>query len=485
MKKIFENKKILIGIIAGLVALVAVVLIIVSMGKKYTVSFDTDGGTKLLNIVVKSGETVKLPEDPTKEGYKFNGWLLNGSKFDDTIKVKKNIVLKADWLKEGAETITITFDTDGGTNVAPIVIEKGTEVKLPVKVEKIGYILKEWVDTDNRVIKEGTILKEDTLLKAVWEEKEKPTTTEPSTTTKKPTTTTKKTTTTTKKTTTTTKKITTTKVDVQGLTFDETDITMIVNSTKKLEVNILPSNATNKNLTWSSSDKSVVKVDSNGNVKTVGIGSAIITVKSDNGKKAIVTVNSEVKNLEIIASRNAISYFGVKEVELTANVDMNGLSDINSQLIQWYSADTSGQNAASSLSGYNGKTIKLIARTSGISGGARVTLKVGNKEVSRNFSIEGKLSAYPDSSNQMNCGTLDSENNISCRFSSNADEEVLSIFTAVPIKNWSISSLNFATVINKESKNIKLKVRRKSQNGFNVKAESEGGQKFSIVVNTY
>lgn len=471
MKKIFENKKILIGIIAGLVALVAVVLIIVSMGKKYTVSFDTDGGTKLLNIVVKSGETVKLPEDPTKEGYKFNGWLLNGSKFDDTIKVKKNIVLKADWLKEGAETITITFDTDGGTNVAPIVIEKGTEVKLPVKVEKIGYILKEWVDTDNRVIKEGTILKEDTLLKAIWEEKEKPTTTEPSTTTKKPTT--------------TTKKITTTKVDVQGLTFDETDITMIVNSTKKLEVNILPSNATNKNLTWSSSDKSVVKVDSNGNVKTVGIGSAIITVKSDNGKKAIVTVNSEVKNLEIIASRNAISYFGVKEVELTANVDMNGLSDINSQLIQWYSADTSGQNAASSLSGYNGKTIKLIARTSGISGGARVTLKVGNKEVSRNFSIEGKLSAYPDSSNQMNCGTLDSENNISCRFSSNADEEVLSIFTAVPIKNWSISSLNFATVINKESKNIKLKVRRKSQNGFNVKAESEGGQKFSIVVNTY
>lgn len=199
MKKIFENKKILIGIIAGLVALVAVVLIIVSMGKKYTVSFDTDGGTKLLNIVVKSGETVKLPEDPTKEGYKFNGWLLNGSKFDDTIKVKKNIVLKADWLKEGAETITITFDTDGGTNVAPIVIEKGTEVKLPVKVEKIGYILKEWVDTDNRVIREGTIIKEDTLLKAVWEEKEKPTTTEPSTTTKKPTTTTKKTTTTTKK----------------------------------------------------------------------------------------------------------------------------------------------------------------------------------------------------------------------------------------------------------------------------------------------
>lgn len=464
MKKIFGNKKILIGIIAGLVALVAVVLIIVSTGKKYTVSFDTDGGTKLLNIVVKSGETVKLPEDPTKEGYKFNGWLLNGSKFDDTIKVKKNIVLKADWLKEGAETITITFDTDGGTNVAPIVIEKGTEVKLPVKVEKIGYILKEWVDTDNRVIREGTILKEDTLLKAVWEEKEKPTTTEPSTTTKKPT---------------------TTKVDVQGLTFDETDITMIINSTKKLDVNILPSNATNKNLTWSSSDKSVVKVDSNGNVKTVGIGSAIITVKSDNGKKAIVTVNSEVKNLEIIASRNAISYFGVKEVELTANVDMNGLSDINSQLIQWYSADTSGQNAASSLSGYNGKTIKLIARTSGISGGARVTLKVGNKEVSRNFSIEGKLSAYPDSSNQMNCGTLDSENNISCRFSSNADEEVLSIFTAVPIKNWTISSLNFATVINKESKNIKLKVRRKSQNGFNVKAESDGGQKFSIVVNTY
>lgn len=55
MKKIFGNKKILIGIIAGLVALVAVVLIIVSTGKKYTVSFDTDGVQNylilLLNLV--------------------------------------------------------------------------------------------------------------------------------------------------------------------------------------------------------------------------------------------------------------------------------------------------------------------------------------------------------------------------------------------------------------------------------------------------
>ena len=61
--------------------------------------------------------------------------------------------------------------------------------------------------------------------------------------------------------------------------------TMTVNmgSTLKLEPTFNPSTATNKTVTWSSSDESVATVDSEGNVTPVSVGSTIITVTSEDG----------------------------------------------------------------------------------------------------------------------------------------------------------------------------------------------------------
>ena len=48
----------------------------------YTVSFDTDGGSRVDSIRVKHGGTITFPTDPTKKGFSFDGWSLNEEKFD-------------------------------------------------------------------------------------------------------------------------------------------------------------------------------------------------------------------------------------------------------------------------------------------------------------------------------------------------------------------------------------------------------------------
>lgn len=64
-----------------------------------------------------------------------------------------------------------------------------------------------------------------------------------------------------------------------------------VSSAKRIKYQISPSNATNQGVTFQSSNRNVAIVDSNGMVATTGVGTAIITVKTNDGNKtAIITV---------------------------------------------------------------------------------------------------------------------------------------------------------------------------------------------------
>lgn len=78
-------------------------------------------------------------------------------------------------------------------------------------------------------------------------------------------------------------------VPVEKLTVSKSSFSMIVGETDMLSVIIAPSNATNKNVTWTSSDEDVVTVDASGNIKAVGSGSATITATVD-GKKVTSTI---------------------------------------------------------------------------------------------------------------------------------------------------------------------------------------------------
>ena len=68
-----------------------------SVLSKYTVTFDALGGASTIKTEVNEGSTVTKPEDPTREHYSFDGWYLNGEKFDFSIPIKSDITLVAKW----------------------------------------------------------------------------------------------------------------------------------------------------------------------------------------------------------------------------------------------------------------------------------------------------------------------------------------------------------------------------------------------------
>lgn len=70
---------------------------------------------------------------------------------------------------------------------------------------------------------------------------------------------------------------------VTGVTISKTAVTMGVGQTRQLGVTVLPQNATNKAVTWTTSNSSVATVSSSGLVTSVGMGSATITVRTNDG----------------------------------------------------------------------------------------------------------------------------------------------------------------------------------------------------------
>ena len=63
----------------------------------YTITFDTDGGSSIDSIVVANNDTLEEPASPTKEGYTFLNWELDGEEYDFTTKVTSDITLTAVW----------------------------------------------------------------------------------------------------------------------------------------------------------------------------------------------------------------------------------------------------------------------------------------------------------------------------------------------------------------------------------------------------
>lgn len=84
---------------------------------------------------------------------------------------------------------------------------------------------------------------------------------------------------------------------VNYITLSNNSLTMTVDEEKYVSATINPSNATNKNLSWSSSNNNVVSVN-NGKLKALKEGSATITVTSSNNKKATLKVQVKAKEID-------------------------------------------------------------------------------------------------------------------------------------------------------------------------------------------
>ena len=65
----------------------------------FTVEFDTNGGIAINSLTVEKSSLVKIPDNPTRDGYNFVEWQLNGKKFNFNEAIESDIKLVAKWEK--------------------------------------------------------------------------------------------------------------------------------------------------------------------------------------------------------------------------------------------------------------------------------------------------------------------------------------------------------------------------------------------------
>ena len=107
---------------------------------RYTITFDTDGGSAVAAMTQDYGTAVTAPAAPAKTGYTFDGW-------EPALPAKmplNGLHVKAKWT---VNQYTITFNTDGGSDVAAMTQDYGTAVTAPANPTKTGYTFAGWDTT--------------------------------------------------------------------------------------------------------------------------------------------------------------------------------------------------------------------------------------------------------------------------------------------------------------------------------------------------
>ena len=103
----------------------------------YTLTFDTNGGSAIAPITQDYGTAITAPADPTKTGYTFAGW----TPAIPATMPAENMTIKAKWT---VNQYTLTFDTNGGSTIAPITQDYGTAITAPADPTKTGYTFAGW-----------------------------------------------------------------------------------------------------------------------------------------------------------------------------------------------------------------------------------------------------------------------------------------------------------------------------------------------------
>lgn len=127
----------------------------------YTVTFQSEGGSEVA-FQIRANAPAARPADPTKEGHTFIGWYNGESEWNFETPVTEKLTLTAKWQ---INRYTITFDTAGGSEVAPITQDYGTTITAPANPTKTGYTFAGWDKTIPTTMPAG-----DMTITARWTE---------------------------------------------------------------------------------------------------------------------------------------------------------------------------------------------------------------------------------------------------------------------------------------------------------------------------
>ncbi len=340
-----EEKKssLLIKICILLVIVIVIILLLLkSCNKpKYTVTFDTNGGSEVAEQKVDKDGKLERPSDPTREGYVFAGWYLDGEKFDFDREITSDMKLEARWEEVGGE-VEVTGVSLNQSTLALVPNGTATLVAtlIPADAKATNLI---WSSSDPTVVtvdangnvkalKEGTatvtVTTEDGKYKAEC-----------------------------------TVTVASNVVEVTGVKITGAT-SVVVTKTIKLTATVTPTNATNKNVTWTSSDNTIATVDKNGNVKGLKEGKVTITVTTANGKTATytVTVTPEVKATGVTITGNNTVQEG-KTITLKAKITPDNTTN---KSVTWSVTPGTGSAKISKdgkLTGVKAGTVTVTVKT--------------------------------------------------------------------------------------------------------------------------
>ena len=142
-------------------------------------------------------------------------------------------------------------------------------------------------------------------------------------------------------------KVTVSDVIPTGITLNKTSASVPQGGTATITATVTPTNATNKNVVWSSSNGAVATVDGNGVVTGVSPGTTVITAKTSSGSKtATCTVTvSEVVPTGVTINPDSVDLILGAERTLKAEITPSGASNKN---VRWSSSDTKVATVSSS-----------------------------------------------------------------------------------------------------------------------------------------
>lgn len=155
---------------------------------------------------------------------------------------------------------------------------------------------------------------------------------------------------------------------VSSVSLSDNELSLVVKDKYHLEYKIYPTNATS-NVTYSSSDTSIVSVDNDGNIEALKKGNAFITIATDNGKKAVCAItvsDNKVAVTKITLDKDEVEIEVGKSYQLKATISP---SNATSKVVSWSVDD---QSIATVSGG------KVTGKKEGIT---TVTAKTGNGKV--------------------------------------------------------------------------------------------------------
>ncbi|WP_315793956.1 InlB B-repeat-containing protein [Paenibacillus sp. BIC5C1] len=137
-----------------------------------TISFNSNGGSEVIDQTVSYDDKVIVPADPSKAGHTFAGWFTDSGlsqSFDfDNTTVTNNLSLYAKW---AVNAYTVSFESNGGTVVSDQSVDYGESVTAPDVPTKAGHTFAGWyheAELHTPFDLNTTLIVQDTTLYAKW-----------------------------------------------------------------------------------------------------------------------------------------------------------------------------------------------------------------------------------------------------------------------------------------------------------------------------